>query len=257
VSDGGKAHPHVARFQFASGALIVVAIFAVVAAIIFGATTEKTTTAGSAWATFKPSSNGLDSGPKEIADYVSRQYRFPTGEQLVAATGGPLELCASAECLPMRIAVRESAADGGDISLLEGRGVLYRLCGLGEKCAFDKGKPTPERHLLLRREALELALYSFHDLEDVDHVVVFLPPPKGSEPSQALHFRRGDVAGQLARPLRATLPMPVPTPDTIAQSPDAKFVQNLTFSNLFKFSLTQSNQDANVFLVLDPLPTES
>jgi len=51
--------------------------------------------------------------------------------------------------------------------------------------------------------------------------------------------------------------VPAPTPDTITESPDAQFVQNLTFANLFKFSLTQSNQDANVFLVLDPLPTQS
>ena len=47
--------------------------------------------------------------------------------------------------------------------------------------------------------------------------------------------RRGGVAGRhaVARPDRARRP------------------------NLFKFSLTESNQDTNVFLVLDPLPTES
>jgi len=261
--DGGgrpaRAHPHVARFQLFSGALIVVSIFAVTAAIIFGTTSKHSSSSGGpTWAAFAPSTDGLDAGARQIADHVGRQYRFPTGEQLVAVTGGPLELCASAECLPMKIAVRESAADGGDINLLEGRGVLYRLCGLGAKCVIEKGKASPERHLLLRRQALELALYSFHDLDDVDHVVVFMPPPKkGTEPSQALHFRRGDVAGQLARPLKASLPTPAPTPDTMTQSPDAQFVQNLTFGNLFKFSLTQSNQDANVFLVLDPLPTES
>ncbi len=59
------------------------------------------------------------------------------------------------------------------------------------------------------------------------------------------------------RPLRATLPNPVPTPDTIDRSPDTPFVHALTFGNLFKFSLTEANQDTSVFLVLDPLPTDS
>ena len=83
------------------------------------------------------------------------------------------------------------------------------------------------------------------------------PPAKGKSPELALHFRRGDVAGQLARPLRTTLPALVPTPDTIDQSPEKPFVESLTFGNLFKFSLTQANQDASVFLVLDPVPAQS
>ena len=245
--------PHAAKFQFVTGALVVLALAALLAAtmLVVGGRAPSTSNEDR-WAAFHPTSDGLDSGPREIAAHVAGQYRFPTGEQLVVVTGGPLEL----QNLPMKIAIRRSAADGGDISLRDGPGVLYRLCGLGPKCALDRGKPAPERHLLLRREALELALYSFHDLAKVQDVVVFMPPAKGKEASQALHFRRGDVAGQLARPLRATLPSPAPTPATVAASPDAKFVQSLTVANLFKFSFTQS-QDASVFLVLDPLPKES
>ncbi|HWC27939.1 MAG TPA: hypothetical protein VG474_15215 [Solirubrobacteraceae bacterium] len=110
------------------------------------------------------------------------------------------------------------------------------MCGLGPHCALAQGKPTPEHALLLRREALELALYSFHDLEDVEHVVVFMPPPRGEKPSLALDLGRDDVAGQLARPLRATLPPPVPNPDTIATAPNTPAIQQLTFASLFKFS---------------------
>ena len=243
------ARRHTSRFQFLTGALIVLAVAAIAGATVIATDGATTTGSESRWATFHPSTDGLDTGAKQIAEYVARQYRFPTGEQLVAVEGGPLEL----QGLPMKIAIRESAADGGNISLRDGPGVLYRLCGLGPKCSFDRGKPSKRRHLLLRREALELALYSFHDLKHVEDVVVFMPPAKGEEPTQALHFRKGDVAGQLARPLRATLPAPAPTPDTVSQSPDAPFVQNLTVANLFKFSYTQS-QDASVYLVLDPLP---
>jgi hypothetical protein len=250
---GAASTPHAVRFQVFTGVLIAVALVAVTAAILVASGGGRATSDGTTWAAFRPSSDGLDTGAREIADYVGGRYRLPSGQQIVAVTGGPMEL----QGLPMRIAVRHSPADGGQIDLLDGRGVLYRLCGLGPKCAIATGKATPERLLLLQREALELALYSFHDLKDVDDVVVFMPPAKGKSPELALHFRRGDVAGQLARPLRTTLPALVPTPDTIDQSPEKPFVESLTFGNLFKFSLTQANQDASVFLVLDPVPTKS
>ncbi len=241
------------RFQFFTGALVFLAVASIAVAGYLAANSADSGGDGRRWADFKPSSTGLDTGSQQIAQYVGGQYRMPTGEQMVAITGGPLEL----QGLPMKIAVRESPADGGDIEILEGRGVLYRMCGLGPKCSIAKGEPTQERALLLRRAALELALYSFHDLERVQHVVVFMPPPKGRDPEVALHFRRGDVAGQLARPLQATLPRPVPNPDTVATAPNTPVVQRLTFANLFRFSLTPGNQDASVFLVLDPLPTDS
>jgi hypothetical protein len=247
------AVPHASRFHFVTGALVAVGVAAVAAAVLFVmAPVDTTVDGGARWAPWKPVSRGLDSGAREIADHVARRYRAPGGEQLVAVTGGPMEI----QGLPMTIAKRDSPADGGNISLFEGRGVLYRLCGLGEKCAIDTGTATPERHLLLRREALELALYTFHDLDDVEHVVVFLPPKKGKDPSQALHFRRGDVRRELARPLQATLPGPVPTAATVDRSRDAPFVQRFTIANLFRFSLTQGNQDANVFLVLEPIPAD-
>ena len=241
------------RFQFFTGALVFLAVAAIAVAAYLAANSAETGDDGRPWAHFKPSSTGLETGSEQIADYVGRQYRQPTGEQIVAITGGPLEL----QGLPMKIAVRESPADGGDIEVLEGKGVLYRMCGLGPKCAIAKGEPTQERALLLRRAALELALYSFHDLDGAQHVVVFMPPPKGRDPEVALHFRRGDVAGQLAQPLQATLPQPVPNPDTVLTAPNTPVVQRLTFANLFRFSLTPGNQDASVFLVLDPLPTDS
>jgi hypothetical protein len=248
------AVPHAARFQVFTGVLIAFALAALTAAILVASGGGSSSSDGAtAWSAFKPSSDGLDTGTREIADYVGRRYRLPAGQQIVAVTGGPLEL----QGLPMRIAVRHSAADGGQIDLVGGRGVLYRLCGLGPKCAIATGKTTQERGLLLQREALELALYSFHDLKDVDNVVVFMPPPRGKSPSLALHFRRGEVAGQLARPLRATLPALVPTPATIDKSPEKPFVEALTLGNVFKVTLTQANQDTSVFLVLDPVPADS
>lgn len=271
AAEAGARAPvrHAARFQFATGALVFCAVAALALAIVFVATSADRPVTTDAWSSFKPSSDGLDTGPREIADHVARQYRLPTGEQIVAVTGGPMEYEVEQQKLPMKIASRASRADGGDIEILDGDGVLYRMCGLADKCAIA-GKPNPDRTLLLRREALELALYSFHYLDDIEHVVVFIPPAtpvadpaKAGAQAQAqaepyaLHFSRDDVAGQLARPLRATLPTPVPNPDTITIAPNTPAIRELTYANLFRFSLTVGNQDTNVFLVLDPLPADS
>jgi uncharacterized membrane protein YgcG len=130
---------------------------------------------------------------------------------------------------------------------------MYHLCGLGPNCAIASGKPSTERHLLLSREALELALYSFRYLEDVHQVVVLMPGKVSERPSEALYFREGDVINQLQRPLSASLSPRVPSVRNVTLSPDATLVDQVTSPHIFRFSLTPANADARAFLVLDPL----
>jgi hypothetical protein len=235
--------PHAARFHFILGALLAVGALAIVG-LIYAVGQSGSDGGVAGWSPWVPPDDGPE-GAQEIADHVGPQYRLATGDQLVLVTGGELEVAD----LPMTIALR---GESGDVSLLEGDGVLYRLCGLGPKCSIAKGKPSEARHLLLRREALELALYSFRYLRGVDQVVVFMPPRPGADPDQALFFRRGDVRGSLDAPLRATLKDPPPTVGTVRRAKDTPLVDRLTTRGLFNFSLTQGNQDANVFLVLEP-----
>jgi hypothetical protein len=243
------------RFQFALGALLAVGAAAIVllVAVLVGNGASKAPQAidtGPSWSTWRPTANGAD-GPTQIAEHVGAEYRLSDGKQLVAVTGGPLQIAG----LPVTVAVRHSAAQGGDIKLFDGSsGVLYRLCGLGPKCAIDSGKASTQRHLLLRREALELALYSFKYL-GVDDAVVFLPPRKGQDPTQALFFRRQetDVLNAVQRPLDATLVRETPSVAGVTRSPDAQLVNTITTPKLFKFSFTQANQDTRAFLVLDPM----
>lgn len=251
----GAAAPlrHAARFQFLFGGLVFLAVAALAVAALFVFEGGDAGRQGAPWSLFAPSTDGLDTGASEIGDYVGRSYRLASGEQIVAVDGGPLRV----QGLPLKIVHRASEADGGDITLFRGNGVLYRMCGLGPQCAIEKGEPTTERALLLRREAIELALYSFHYLRDLEQVVVFLPPPKGEEPSLALHFQRSDFAGQLARPLAQTLPPPVPNPDTITTAPNKAYIQAVSDATLFKVSFTAANQDNAAILVLDPPQTTS
>lgn len=245
--------PQAARFQFVLGAMIAVAVAGLLLLGIAlvdsnGSNTQTISITGPQWSAWAPHEGGID-GPTQIAEHVGAQYKGKDGRQLVAVTGGPLEVAG----LPLTVALRQTALQGGRIQLFDGKGVLYRLCGLGEKCAIASGKPSTERHLLLRREALELALYSFRYLKGVNQVVVFMPPKKGEDPSQALFFRPQDVAQELGRPLSATLPGRTPTVSSVTTSPNAALIDKLTFQSLFQFSLTQANQDARAFLVLDKI----
>jgi hypothetical protein len=238
--------PHAPRFQFLLGAMLALGAAAIAAAVLLVAGGGSSSSPGPSWSTWRPTGGGVDP-VAQIAEHVGGEYHLPTGEQLVAVTGGPMQVAG----LPLTIALRHPPSEGGVISLIEGKGVLYRLCGLGEKCSIAKGKASTSRHLLLRREALELALYTFRYVKDLDEVVVFMPPRKGQDPSQALFFRRGDLNSELGRPLDRSLATRTPSVKDVAAAPDAPLVNTITTRSLFKFSLTQANQDNRAFLVLD------
>ena len=135
------------------------------------------------WSVWQPDGDDRVAAAKQIAEHVGPQYRLGDGDQLVAVQAGPLEIAD----LPLSVALR-SSANGGDIQLIDGKGVMYTLNGLGPRGSITRGTPSEERHLLLRREALELALYTFRYRDDVDIVVALLPPP----PPDAGHDRDDD-----------------------------------------------------------------
>ena len=241
--------PFAPRFHFLFGALAALGAAAVTAlALAIGAGGGDDGRADG-WSRWEPTASGVD-GARQIAQHVAVQYRFGNGRQMVNVEASPLQI----NGVPLSVALREGQAQGGDIEVFDGDGLIFRFCGLGPNCAISAGKPTRERHLLLRREALELALYSFHYLDGVEQIVVFMPPPKGDKPSQALFVRRGDLGAQLNRPLTASLAPRAPTTRDVTLSPDVPLVQRLTLPNLFTFSLTQANTDNRGFIVLDPLP---
>src|SRR5947209_5781330 len=62
-------------------------------------------------------------------------------------------------------------------ALIGGNTIAYNLCGVGStNCSIGVGTPSPDRLLLLRREALELALYTFKYISGTQNVVAILPP---------------------------------------------------------------------------------
>jgi hypothetical protein len=240
--------PHSARFQFVYGILIGVAIAALAAAAIVFTHPDKTQTLTlSTWSTWQPTQGNGDP-IQQIVDHVAPEYRLPSGKQIVAVTGGPSQI----EGIPLVIALRSDPAKGGATSILENQNVvLYRMCGLGKDCSIKEGKPSRERGLYLRREALELALYTFNYVAKIDAVTVLMPPVKGKKPSHAVFFRPEDVQPSLQNPLADTLPGPTPTVKTLMASKNVPIVNSITAPLQFDFSVTQDNTNNRGYLVLD------
>jgi hypothetical protein len=235
---------HTPRFQFLLGALLAVGAVALAAAMAVAMRPEPVKIDPAAgWSNWRPAGSNPVT---QIAKHVGREYRLPSGRQLVLVTGGPMSFLG----LPAKVALQQPPKQGGDISLLGGGGVIFRLCGLGSNCSISEGKPSLERTFLLRREALELALYAFRYIEGVNQVVVFLPPAPGKRGLTVL-LRKDQLEAQILRPLNSTLARRTPSVKGVETSPDATNVDRLTHV-LYTPQLAQSNADAALFLVLKP-----
>jgi hypothetical protein len=231
------------RFQFMTGALVAVGIAALVGLTI-AVVGIPPKSQGPAWSSWKPTSGGLQ-GATEIASHIAEAYR-DQGKQLVKVDANDI----SYKGIPLLVAMRKSADDGGAIQVHDEKGVLYQMCGLGVNCQIDSGKPSKERMLLLRREGLELALYSFRYLKVVKQVVVLIPATPGKAQTIALYFSRDELRPELDRPLTSSLLPKAPTTKTVTLSPDARLVDQTT--NPYLFSLMGSSFNDRGYLVLDP-----
>jgi hypothetical protein len=232
------------RFQFMTGALVAVGIAAIIGITVAIVGISPGGDSGPAWSSWKPSSGGLQ-GATEIAGHIAGAYR-DQGRQLVKVDANDI----SYKGIPLLVAMRKSAEEGGAIQVHDEKGVLYQMCGLGVNCQIDSGKPSKERMLLLRREGLELALYSFRYLKDVKQVVVLIPATPGKAQTIALYFSRDELRPELNRPLTSSLLPTAPTTKTVTLSPDARLVDQTT--NPYLFSLMGSSFNDRGYLVLDP-----
>ena len=232
------------RFQFMTGALVAVGVAALLGIAVAVVGISPGGDSGPAWSSWKPTSGGLQ-GATEIASHIAGAYR-DQGRQLVKVDANDI----SYKGIPLLVAMRKSAEEGGAIQVHDEKGVLYQMCGLGVNCQIDSGKPSKERMLLLRREGLELALYSFRYLKDVKQVVVLIPATPGKAQTIALYFSRDELRPELDRPLTSSLLPTAPTTKTVTLSPDARLVDQTT--NPYLFSLMGSSFNDRGYLVLDP-----
>jgi hypothetical protein len=182
-------------------ALIAVAVCAAGALALLIATSDGSGPRLAAdWSPWAPDTSDMVEGARAIADHL----------------GGSDEIRSSA--LELGVAVRPS---GGELQFLEGDGLQYDLT------------PAEQSDRLLRREALELALYSFRYLDDVTMVAVLLPQDR------AIFYRPGDLLEQLQVPLDRTLS-------------EAARVDSLTLRNLFEASVRPLRDDRDYLVLVEP-----
>lgn len=271
--------PHASKFRAAMGLLVGLAVgaLAVAAVLLIGG---KKGSSSVQWSSWQPSDSGL-TGAREIADHVAPLYRISGTDQLAVVTVVNLANSAAAQAAlaggsqnqtsGLQIAVQPNSSSG-QLSLLSGNTIAYNLCGLGTtNCAIGVGTPSANRLLLLRREALELALYTFKYISDTANVVAILPPGHTTslsctlcaKPNQhatvkpvniALLFLHDELSPWLSAPLGATLPEEFPpTVDQVRAAPEAGLVEQITARGMFTENIEQA-QDGTNLLVLKPLP---
>jgi hypothetical protein len=272
VADGLSAaragSPHSRKFFAVIMLLAAIAIAAIGVAIGILLDGGGSSKPASAWSDWSPPDGGI-AGEREIASVVAPLYRASPASQLAIVTVQNVNSSAT-NATGEQVAVRDP--NSGTLSPLPGTTAVYSLCGLGAGCEIPVGSPSIERFLLLRREALELALYTFKYISGIDNVVAILPPgrslvactrncPKTKKPATkavdlAIGFGNQVLKTLLDKPVRDTLPEQVPPlPDQIDVAPEAELVSVVTSHGLFTQQLIQS-QDGSQVLVLDPLPPQ-
>jgi hypothetical protein len=256
--------PYRARFGFITGVLLGCGIAAAVLLLVV-LTSGGPRDEGLArdWSTWHPDTTESFNGAYEIARHIQAAYHNEKKKPLASVTSGPIAFGQ----IPLTVAI----PDGDDVRPLYGVGVQYTLGGSGRAGLLKDSKPSKERRLLLRREALELSLYSFRYLPDVTMVVTLMPPapkaeqvhpePKGRKAAakaakvkqpryqdQAIFYRPGDLKSQLEIPLKFTMSPATPTIRGF-DGEEADRVESLTIGNLFEY-VRRPGSDGRAYLLL-------
>lgn len=257
-----EARPFRYRFGIAYLALAVLAGAAVGSAYLL---LDREPTVERSWSAWKPA--GDKSGyPAQIAEFIGQQYRNASGSQLVGVIASPPQVQTREGAVPIQwVAIQNPAASAARSNdqnfnvLPTGDGsLMYTLCGFGERCSIREGEPSIVRGRLLRREALELALYTFKYVGGTDSVIVLMPPNLGKpgdtsdDRQTALFFQKGDFARELARPLRTTLLMRQPPRGIGVDAVEQLTIDRLTEPRIFIYDF-QPTQAGGWVIVLAPI----
>jgi hypothetical protein len=254
-ADRARKAGYRSRFAFVYGALALVAGIAVGAFVVLlmrpdPAPPQK-------WSSWQPHGSET-SQVRQIADQVAKRYRQNNGTQLVAALpSSPKVTGSQGDVAVSAIAVRPDTSKGqkeeSQIDIIPANSSYqYVLCGLGANCSIKGGKASVARHALLRREALELALYTFKYVHGIDSVSVFLPPrPDGQASATSVFLKKSDVKSELRHPLAQTIGVKTPRIGKMPKK-ELSLVNRITEPRLYTYEYQQA-QDGSAVLIYNPV----
>lgn len=260
-----KPEPLVSHRKFAIAYLLLAAIVgAAVGLVIVFATGHDDkagqAVSGSRWSSWAPTEAGT-AGVREIARHVSPTYRLGNDRQLAAVAAGPMQV----RLVQGPVPVTGILIGSGIAGRLQERigvtfpnaGVFYTQCGRLENCQ-PSASPTVAEQVLLQRQALELALYTFRYLPEADAVVDFLPPRPGVDQSdpryhRAIYLPRTALTDELQMPLKNTIPVVKGgiSPSSLSRA-DADRVLGILAGHTFHYSYQQA-PDSSALLQLTPI----
>jgi hypothetical protein len=241
-------------------ALLLAAFGGAIAGVILLETGGGSGSGGSSakgWSEWRPDSGTTSAMTKQIADHVGHEYKLnKAGAQLVAIVSEPpLVTSGTHKVAISNIAIRKTSKSDKGIRIVPSTHIWTdEFCGLGSRCSIASGQASETRGRLVRREALEVALYTFKYVPAVDTVVAFMPPPPGQQQSTLLFLQKENLTQELAQPLRKTLPLEKPPLPSEADPKEQATIDRLTLPTVYQYHLQQL-QDASALLVLDPFPS--
>jgi hypothetical protein len=211
-------------------------------------------TASPQWSTWKPTTASVGAMTKQISDHIASQYRMTEGGgQLLAVLPTDATIANGNQKVPLRaIAIRRAPQSNTGIRVIGTEKTrLYILCGLGKNCSIEGGKASLTRGRLVRREALEAALYTFKFVPSVDSVLAYMPPAPNSTTSEVLFLEKDALKDQLKQPLNKTLPLATPPLPDAEDLQEAATIDKLTLKNVFSYEY-QPIETGGALIVLDP-----
>ncbi|HEY6836134.1 MAG TPA: hypothetical protein VI142_06645 [Gaiellaceae bacterium] len=196
------------------------------------------------WSAWKPATASIGETAQAIASHIGPAYRLSNGTQLARVILGPSRAAGSVE--GVALADRPNAVTLYDPS----RTIIYTLCGPEQNCGLQAAETRAGANQL-RREALELALYTMKYANAAD-VVIFFPPLQGqTQTTNVLNFPREDYSRQLNRPLKVTLPHPRPISRGTIDPSEVGTIDALTTGHRYNFGVQKATGGRRV-LVLQP-----
>jgi hypothetical protein len=242
--------PYGRRFVLVYVALVLAVAGAIVAAVLVPTTSKHTPLLSLArWSSWQPES-ATPSPAVQVALHTAKGYLLPSGNEFVHVTTSPPQW----QDAPVRgVVVLNELGGETQITLpSDSDTIMYSLCGPERDCAIPSSSASARGILIvLERESLELALYSFKYVRGTQNVIVLLPNGTGPGPT-LLFWHRGDLAAALHRPLAQTL-APYRRGFIHVTRHDADVAEQLAAPHLMTADV-QKNADGSVLFVLKRLP---
>lgn len=205
------------------------------------------------WSSWKPPSESTVVRTKQIATHVGSGYRLASGRPLNRIViGAPGQSRNTVRAIGIQKTLQPKSLNDFDL-YDQNKSVMYVLCGAGKGCKITEGKASVARGTVLRREALELALYTLKYTSAIDNVLVFVPPGPGeTKLSNAFFFKRDQLSSELDRPLRNTLPQSRPPLPGRISAKERSTVDTLTRDNLYRYLGLANASNFGQVVVLQP-----